>query len=84
MTARARRMLDALEDGCSTREQCYAHAGSFFLTNNAAAELRAAGIGVTYLRVDGHDTYLLDDGRSLPLAPIIEQESGQIAWELAA
>lgn len=88
MTARARRMLDALEDGCRTRDQLYAHAGRFFLTNNAAAELRAAGIPVTYLRVGGQDTYTLLDERDDPLEeavlPLVEEPTGQFSMEVAA
>lgn len=86
MTARARRMLAALEDGCATRDQIFAHQGRFSLLNNAAAELRAAGVPVDCELVDGDYRYhLLDDGRTPqpvripapPPAPIVEQD-GQL------
>lgn len=63
MTARARRLLAALEDGCSTRDQIFAHQGRFSLLNNSAAELRAAGIDVVCkLEDDGEYHYRLVDG----------------------
>lgn len=80
MTARAARMLSALEDGCSTREQIFAHQGRFSLLNNCAAELRAAGVPVVCELTDGEYRYsLLDDGRRLgngtPYSvPVIEHD----------
>lgn len=99
MTARARRMLNALEDGngAATRHELWQHAGRFYLTNNAAAELRRAGIDVDYDR--DSDTYRLLDQRhglttsppegqahasGTPPVPLIEQTDGQIALEVVA
>ena len=66
MTARARRLLAALEDGCETRDQIFAHQGRFSLLNNSAAELRAAGIDVVCtLGEDGEYRYRLADERVL-------------------
>ena len=92
MTRRAARMLAALEDGCQTRAEIFAHQGRFSLLNNGAAELRAAGITVECLLVDGEYVYLL--------APVIRrpegapraggeglhvvEESGQLAFGVAA
>lgn len=95
MTSRARTLLDALEahDGTATRTQLWQHAGRFYLTNNAAAELRAAGIHVTYDR--DNDTYtLLDESRgstdgyertplSAQAAALVEEDTGQLAIEAA-
>jgi hypothetical protein len=53
-------MLAALEDGCATRQEIHAHAGVFFLTNNAASDLRRAGVDVVWVRET--DTYHLDAG----------------------
>lgn len=88
MTARAARMLAALEDGCQTREQIFAHQGRFSLLNNGAAELRAAGIDVVCEIVDGDYVYRLSDGclpnasPGEPRAPITEpvhaDEDGQL------
>lgn len=68
VTRRAARMLAALEDGCTTRAQLYAHVGSYFLCNNGAAELRAAGIDVVCVSVDGDYWYVL--------APVIRRPEG--------
>ena len=63
MTARARRLLAALEDGCSTRDEIFSHQGRFSLLNNAAAELRAVGVDVVCkLEDDGEYHYRLVDG----------------------
>lgn len=90
MTARARRLLAALEDGCTTRHQIFAHQGRFSLhLNNGAAELRAAGIPVACGIVDGEYSYwLLSDGLASPSPPVAEQpivaeESGQLAMVAA-
>jgi len=88
MTRRASRLLDALEDGCQTRAQIFAHQGRFSLLNNAAAELRSAGVGVTCELVDGDYVYTLLDGRegltaSAPV-PLVEEDSGQLAIGVAA
>lgn len=86
MTRRARMLLDALEDGCATRHEIWAHAGRFFLTNNAASDLRRAGVDVVWDRES--DSYsLLDDGRPaygagtspFPVAPIIEERDEQLS-----
>lgn len=96
MTTRARAMLDALEahGGAATRSEIWDHAGRFYLTNNASAELRAAGVDVVYER--DTDTYrLLDEGRgttdgyehlplSAPVAALVEEVSGQFSMEVAA
>lgn len=86
MTSRARIMLDGLEahDGCATRQQLWQHADRFYLTNNASAELRAAGVDVVYER--DTDTYrLLDErhGHTTPVA-LVEQDDHQFALEVAA
>ena len=65
MTRRAARMLAALEDGCTTRPQIFAHQGRFALLNNAAAELRAAGIHVGCTLADGEYHYTLLDGHGV-------------------
>jgi len=65
VTRRAARMLAALEDGCTTRPQIFAHQGRFALLNNAAAELRAAGIHVDCSVVDGEYHYTLLDGHDV-------------------
>lgn len=62
MTARARHLLAALKDGCSTRNQIFAHQGRFSLLNNGAAELRAAVISVACELKDGDYVYSLADG----------------------
>ena len=85
-------MLAALEDGCRTRSETFAHQGRFSLLNNGAAELRAAGVPVDCVLVDGDYVYLLSDGgRSntphdaiSPAPSIAEQDDGQLAWEVAA
>jgi len=63
VTRRAARMLAALEDGCTTRPQIFAHQGRFALLNNAAAELRAAGIHVDCTLEDGEYHYTILGGR---------------------
>lgn len=78
-------LLDALEDGCTTRREIHAHAGTFFLTNNAASDLRRAGIDVQWDR--DTDTYSLPPdllgGREGLTAtapvPLVEETSGQLA-----
>lgn len=81
MTSRARIMLDALEGhgGVATRSQLWNHAGRFYLTNNASAELRRAGIEVEYDR-DADAYRLLDERESSPPReiPLVEQDSGQL------
>lgn len=90
MTSRARLMLDALEDGCETREQIFRHQRRFSLLNNASSELRAAGIEVVCEVEDGEYHYrLLNDGHvshpgdAVPSpdttdAPVVEQPDGQL------
>lgn len=68
MKARARRLLAALEDGCQTRSEIFSHQGRFSLLNNAAAELRDAGISVDCRIVDGDYTYSLGEGTAVPPA----------------
>lgn len=89
MTRRAARMLAALEDGCVTRSEIFAHQGRFSLLNNAAAELRAAGVTVDCVLVEGEYHYLLGQGgvsNGTPVPPprasavLVEETSGQIAW----
>lgn len=93
MTRRARRLLDAIEAGCETRKQIFDHQDGFSLLNNAAAELRAAGIDVECEYSGGDYRYRLlrDDGRiPTPIAsgvlpaPVISEQSGQLTWEIAA
>lgn len=88
MTARARRLLAALEAGCSSRDEIFAHQGRFSLLNNAAAELRAAGVPVECVVVDGDYRYLLDErhGINPPSSPValVEQDGGQLGWDVAA
>ena len=88
MTRRAARMLAALEDGCETREQIFAHAGRFMLCNNAASELRRAGIEVvwrhdtdTYHLLDepGHDDGAGNPPLSFPEAGLVEQDGQLVA-----
>ena len=90
MTRRAARMLAALEDGCETRDEIFAHQGRFSLLNNAAAELRAAGVDVVCELVDGDYRYwLLSEGRrdngavrtvppGITVAPLAEEPDGQL------
>jgi len=86
-------MLAALEDGCETREQIFAHQGSFSLLNNGAAELRAAGIPVDCMLVDGVYRYRLLDqpdaanGSASPSPQVagvrlIEEDDGRLAFDL--
>ena len=71
MKARARCLLAALEDGCETRAEIFAHQGRFSLLNNAAAELRAAGIPVVCsLEDDGEYHYRLADDGVLSEPPV--------------
>lgn len=84
MTARARRLLAALEDGCESRDEIFAHQGRFSLLNNAAAELRAAGVAVECVLVDGVYRYLLDGRCDYEPVPSVEQPGGQLGWEIAA
>lgn len=88
MTSRARKMLDALEAGCGTRVELWSHAGGFYLTNNGAADLRKAGVGVTFVRgnTSAEDRYVLNDagGAASPLSPepmpaCIVEHDGQMA-----
>lgn len=52
---RADKMHAALKDGRpKTRRELFAHADAFYLTNNAASELRARGFTVSQWR-DGED-----------------------------
>lgn len=54
---RADRMLEALADGeRHSRHEIFALAGCFFLTNNAAAELRARGLEIEQTR-DAEEFY---------------------------
>lgn len=73
-------LLDALEDGCETRGQIFAHQGRFSLLNNAAAELRAAGIPVECWFAGGEHRYrLLDERRDYEPVPLVEEPDGQLA-----
>jgi len=55
---RADKMLAVLQDGRShSRHDIWRDAGEFFLTNNAASELRLRGLNVAYDKAD--DTYQL-------------------------
>lgn len=93
MTSRARAMLDALEGhgGVATRSQLWQHAGRYYLTNNAAAELRAEGVAVSAYDRD-LDGYRLLDERHGPSTPtttpptvsLVEQTDGQYALDLGA
>lgn len=79
MTRRALMLLDALEDGRETRGEIFAHQGRFSLLNNAAAELRAAGIPVSCDVIDSEYHYrLLDERGTVPPAPLVEEPSGQM------
>ena len=86
MTRRAARMLAALEDGCETREEIFAHAGGFFLCNNAASDLRRAGVQVVWDR--DTDTYHLLDEPDRPSYPpssevgLVEQDNGWMALDV--
>lgn len=78
MTARARRLLDALADGPRTRAQIFASAG-YLMSNNGAAELRAEGYTVVCSRAGREYVYELaldDRGLATPprVAPIVEHE----------
>lgn len=94
MTSRATTMLHALEahNGEATRSQLWDHAGRFYLTNNAAAELRAAGIDVAYDRDEdsyrlldqGHDDNGAEQTASAQAVPLIEETDGQMSLEVAA
>lgn len=77
MTKRARLMVAALESGPKTRPELYAFAGKFYLTNNSAAEARAAGYDVACELVDGEYTYRLlgerhDETGALPVVSLAE------------
>ncbi len=76
-------LLDALEDGCRTRDEIFAHQGRFSLLNNAAAELRVCGIDVSCELVAGDYVYtLLGEGEGLTATapvPLVEETSGQLA-----
>jgi len=76
VTRRAARMLAALEDGCTTRPQIFAHQGRFALLNNAAAELRAAGIHVDCTLKDGEYHYTLLDGHDVANGTATSPPSG--------
>lgn len=54
---RADRLLSVLRDGREHSRQDVFDAVGFMLTNNAAAELRAAGHSVTHRRKNGVDIY---------------------------
>lgn len=58
MTSRARKMLAAYRDGARTRHELWRAAGDFFLTNNAASELRREGFTVNFDRK--HDSYKIE------------------------
>ena len=88
---RAELMLAALVTGPKTRHELWSHAGAFYLTNNAAAELRRAGHIVQYVRED--DSYRLLDERHdspgaaaapLPVVALVEQDGGQYALDIGA
>lgn len=56
-------MLAALRSGRPMSRRClFEHAGQFFLTNNAASELRARGFDVRMRREKGAYLYWLEDG----------------------
>ncbi len=83
-------LLDALEDGCTKRAQFHKHAGEYFIVNNAASELRAAGIPVEWDHAT--DEYRLLDERHgpdphpgfLPPVSLVEEPDGQYAMDVAA
>ncbi len=92
---RAQMMFEALADGPKTRHEIWSHAGCFFLTNNAAAELRRDGHTVEYVRED--DSYRLLDERHesrgsavsetadpSPLVALVEHDGGQYALDIGA
>lgn len=88
MTRRAALMLAALEDGCSTRSELWAHAGRFYLTNNAASDLRKAGVDVAWDRAKDSYSLVLSEGVASPAqrsdpppsAPFAEDEAGQLVF----
>jgi hypothetical protein len=96
VTRRAALLLAALEAGCTSREDIFAHQGRFSLLNNGASELRAAGFPVACEFVDGDYHYILldeprhDDGPGnpppypFPGAGLVEQDTGQFALDVAA
>lgn len=58
---RADKMLAVLQDGRKhTRHDIFRAAGEFFLTNNAASELRGRGVDVRHGKQDGADVYWLE------------------------
>ena len=60
---RADLLLSCLRDGSPwTRRDIFERTGSYFLTNNAAAELRARGVEVRHTRQGRLDVYQLADG----------------------
>ena len=60
---RADLLLSCLRDGTPwTRYDIYEHVGEFFLTNNAAAELRERGFDVQHMRQGRLDVYQLVNG----------------------
>jgi hypothetical protein len=57
---RADKMYAALKHGGPmTRRDLFEHAGCFYLSNNAASELRARGVEVVQWRADGQYVYQL-------------------------
>lgn len=64
-TKRSRLLLSVLRDGRRhSRDEIFERVGRFFLTNNAAAELRAQGVDVRYVRKDGVDFYWIESAES--------------------
>lgn len=95
---RADRMLECLSHPAQewwTRHELFTRGGSFYLTNNAASELRERGYVVEQRYHQGNVEYrLLSDGREAsgatdtptPLdesvvAPIAEGSDGQLAFD---
>jgi hypothetical protein len=74
-------MLAALEEGnWLSRQDLFRHAGTFYLTNNAASELRALGYNVEQRRREGKYEYRvsavgpcqgLDEPRMAPPSPAL-------------
>lgn len=65
VVSRSQKMLHALQDGrWHSRREIQERVG-YFLTNNAASELRSKGYAVEQRRVKGNYEYRLSEGRAL-------------------